>query len=72
MRKTTEDIGTRIAERMRVKGFWKDGRPDIGRFCITYGIIPSYMYRWLKGEMPRADRLIRLAGVLDVTARSGS
>lgn len=62
----TPEIGERIALRMEALGYWKAGRPDVGRFCEDHGFVTSYLYRWLAGETPRGMRLFRLAAALAV------
>ena len=42
------------------------GGPEVGRFCVDYGYLPSYLYRWLRGEVPRAEKLLVLAKQLGV------
>jgi PAS domain S-box-containing protein len=60
-------IGDRIAQRMRVMGFWKDDRPDVARFCRERRYRRQYVYAWLQDRMPGVDNLRRLARDLDVT-----
>lgn len=59
-------IGRRVAERLRVQGFWKDDRPDVRRFCRERGYRPQYVYAWLQDRTPDYDNLRRLAGDFDV------
>lgn len=59
-------IGTRLADRMRTLGYWKDGRPDVGRFCIERRYRPQYVYAWLRDRVPDYDNLRRLSSDLDV------
>ena len=58
----------RLQATLRSKGYWDAGRggPEVGRFCVDYGYLPSYLYRWLRGEVPRAEKLLILARQLDV------
>jgi transcriptional regulator with XRE-family HTH domain len=60
----------RLRETLRAKGYWdpERGAPEVGRFCVDYGYLPSYLYRWLRGEVPRAEKLLILAKQLDVKA----
>lgn len=58
-------IGRRVAERLRSLGFWKDDRPDVGRFCRELGYRPQYVYAWLQGRTPDYDNLKRLSRDLD-------
>jgi transcriptional regulator with XRE-family HTH domain len=60
----------RLRETLRAKGYWdaERGAPEVGRFCVDYGYLPSYLYRWLRGEVPRAEKLLVLAKQLDVKA----
>jgi hypothetical protein len=59
-------IENRIRSRLRALGYWKGGRPDVGRFCVEKGYLPQYLYAWLKGRVPQADNLIRLGADLEV------
>ena len=59
-------LGSRLSDRLRVLGFWKDERPDVGRFCREKGYRPQYVYAWLKDRVPGYDNLRRLATDLDV------
>jgi PAS domain S-box-containing protein len=61
-------IGERIAERLRALGYWKDDRPDVGRFCEERGYRPQYVYAWLKDRVPRYENLGRLSGDLSVSS----
>ena len=63
----TPGLSERVRGRFQELGYWKDGRPDVGRFCEEYGYQSSYVYRWLRGETPRGIRLIRLARDLGVS-----
>lgn len=63
-------FGHRVTERLRALGYWKDGRPDIGRFSTEKGYIPSYVYRWRAGEVPRGVMLFRLAADLGLSAEA--
>jgi hypothetical protein len=58
--------GERVRERFRILGYWKDGKPDVSRFAVERGYIPSYLYRWLAGETPRGESLFRFAADLKV------
>jgi hypothetical protein len=60
-------FGDRVREQLRLLGYWKNGRPDINRFCIEHGYIPSYVYRWAKGEVPRGVALLRFARDLEAS-----
>ncbi len=62
----SRDIGRRIRARLQALGYWKDGRPDVSRFCRENGHLPQYVYAWLKGRVPRGGNLIRLAEQLSV------
>lgn len=64
----TPDFGARVQERLKALGYWKNGRPDVGRFSEERGYIPSYVYRWISGETPRGWRLVKLATDLEVDA----
>jgi len=55
----------RIRARMRELGYWKADRPDVTRFCLEKGYVPSYVYVWLKGSLPVYESLRRLAKDLD-------
>jgi PAS domain S-box-containing protein len=62
-------IGQRIGQRLRVLGYWKNGRPDIGRFARERGYLSQSLYLWLKdAAAPNLDNLRRLAGDLGVSA----
>lgn len=58
-------IGRRVTERLRAQGYWKDDRPDVGRFCRELGYRPQYVYAWLQGRTPDYDNLRRLSRDLD-------
>ena len=59
-------LGHRFSDRLQMLGFWKDGRPDVGRFCREKGYRPQYVYAWLKDRMPAYDNIQRLCTDLDV------
>lgn len=54
-------IGDRIARRLNILGYWKNGRPDVPRFCDERRYRPQYVYAWLKGRQPDYANLKRLA-----------
>jgi hypothetical protein len=54
----------RIRLRLQSLGYWKDGRPDVSRFCREKGYQSQSVYEWLKGRVPRAESLIRLGSDL--------
>jgi hypothetical protein len=56
-----KDFGDRVRERLRALGYVKNGRLDVNGFSVEKGYIPSYVYRWSKGEVPRGQALIRFA-----------
>lgn len=56
-----KDFGERVRERLKALGYVKNGRLDVNGFSVEKGYIPSYVYRWSKGEVPRGQALIRLA-----------
>lgn len=62
-------VGERIAERMRALGFWNErtGHPAVARFCLEKGYMPSYVYRWLKGDCPHGPALVKLARDLETS-----
>src|SRR2546426_326760 len=53
-------VGQRVRQRLRALGYWKDGRPDVGRFCSERDYRPQYLeaifrafpdlYVWLDTE----------------------
>lgn len=53
----------RLGASLRACGYWNAQRQglEIGRFCVENGYLPSYVYRWLRGEVPRAEALLLLA-----------
>jgi PAS domain-containing protein len=59
-------LGRRLSDRLHALGYWKDGRPDVGRFCREKGYRPQYVYAWLKDRMPAYDNVNRLCGDLGV------
>ncbi|HET6372497.1 MAG TPA: hypothetical protein VFG76_04270 [Candidatus Polarisedimenticolia bacterium] len=60
-------VGARIRERLEWRAYWKDGRPDVTRFCRERGYLPSYVYKWLgEGVVPDYDNLLRLSHDLEV------
>ena len=56
----------RIRSRLEALGYWKEGRPDVSRFCREKGYLPQYVYAWLNGRVPVSANLIRLAADLAV------
>jgi hypothetical protein len=54
----------RIRLRLQALGYWKDGRPDVSRFCGEKGYQSQSVHEWLKGRVPRAENLIRLGSDL--------
>jgi hypothetical protein len=61
------EFGERVRGRLKALGYWKDDRPDVGRFSLDRGYIPSYIYRWVAGQVPRGASLLRLAADLGVS-----
>src|SRR5437667_12560287 len=59
-------VGQRVRQRLRALGYWKDGRPDVGRFCGERDYRPQYLYAWLGHRIPTYDNLARLARDLEV------
>lgn len=55
-------FGTRLRERLREMGYWLPERnePDVYRFAADARLSPSAVYRWLKGEVPRAEMFLKL------------
>jgi PAS domain S-box-containing protein len=53
-------LGNRLSEQLRSLGYWKDDRPDVGRFCREKDYRPQYVYAWLKDRMPAYDNVNRL------------
>jgi len=51
----------RLRTLLRHRGYWKDDRPDVGRFCREKGYLPQSVYSWLRGVEPRHEALRRLA-----------
>lgn len=66
--KANAKFSERLRDTLRRKGYWDADRaaPEVGRFCVDYGYLPSYLYRWLRGEVPRAEKLLILARQLQV------
>ena len=56
-----KDFGERVRDRLRALGYVKNGRLDVNGFSVEKGYIPSYVYRWAKGEVPRGPALLRFA-----------
>jgi hypothetical protein len=58
----------RLAGKLKELGYWDPTtqKPQVSRFCLENPYLPSYVYRWLKGEVPRAEALLTLAKRLDV------
>lgn len=54
-------IGQRVKERLKALGYWKDGRPEVGRFCDDRGYRPQYLYAWFRDRIPSYENLVRLA-----------
>lgn len=65
-----EGTGKIVAARMKTLGYWKKGQPQVSRFSEERGFVPSYVYRWLRGETPRGERLFRLAEALETDPKS--
>ncbi len=59
--------GIRIAERLEILGYWRNGKPDVRRFCHDRGYLPQYIYGWLKGRVPSSRNLEKLARDLQTT-----
>src|SRR5207249_10385799 len=59
-------VGQRVRQRLRALGYWKDGRPDVGRFCSERDYRPQYLYAWLGERIPTPDTLARPARALAV------
>jgi transcriptional regulator with XRE-family HTH domain len=60
-------IGDRLRERLQAVGYWRDGRPEVGRFCVERGYLTTYLYRWLSGATPDHENIYRLARDLGVS-----
>ena len=56
-----KDFGDRVRDRLKALGYVKNGRLDINGFSLDHGYIPSYVYRWSKGQVPRGQALIRFS-----------
>ena len=54
-------VGQRVKERLKALGYWKDGRPQVGRFCDDRGYRPQYLYAWFRDRIPSYENLVRLA-----------
>ena len=54
-------IGQRVKERLKALGYWKDSRPEVGRFCDDRGYRPQYLYAWFRDRIPSYENLVRLA-----------
>src|SRR5256714_1223821 len=48
-------VGRRIRQRLKATGYWKDGRPDIARFCTDKDYRSQYLYAWLGDRVPGPD-----------------
>ena len=59
-------IGQRVKERLKALGYWKDGRPEVGRFSDDRGYRPQYLYAWFRDRVPGYENLVRLARDLGV------
>lgn len=59
-------VGKRIRQRLKALGYWKDGRPDVGRFCGEKAYRPQYLYAWLADRIPTYDNLARLGRDLEM------
>jgi len=65
----TLGIGQRLVQRLRVLGYWKNGRPDVSRFARERAYLSQSLYLWLKdAAAPSLDNLRRLARDLGVSA----
>lgn len=45
-------LGGWIKERLKALRYWKNGKPDISRFCRERGYDARSFYPWLKGRVP--------------------
>src|SRR5256714_1208766 len=61
-------VGRRIRQRLKATGYWRDGRPDIARFCADKNYRSQYLYAWLGDRVPAYENLVRLARDLEVPA----
>lgn len=64
--RTSREIGKRIESRLEAFGYWKNGRPDVSRFCREKGYLSQYVYSWLNGRVPQSENLIRLGADLEL------
>jgi hypothetical protein len=66
--KSNAVFAKRLAGKLKELGYWDPtaNKPQVSRFCLENPYLPSYVYRWLKGEVPRAEALLTLAKRLDV------
>jgi hypothetical protein len=64
--KRVNGISKRIRGRLHDLGYWKDGRPDVYRFCLENRYLPQSLYAWLKDRIPTPETLIRLGMDLGV------
>ncbi len=60
-------IGDRLKHRLKLIGYWKNGRPDVARFCHEKGYRPQYLYAWLKNRLPGPENLDNLSRDLEVS-----
>jgi len=61
-----QGIEGRIRVRLQALAYWREGRPDVARFCREKGYLTQYVYGWLKGRVPMAANLFRLGADLGV------
>src|SRR5438132_2420523 len=59
-------VGQRLRQRLKAFGYWKNGRPEVSRFCSERDYRPQYLYAWLGDRIPTYDNLARLARDLEV------
>ena len=62
-----QGFGDRVHKQLIGLGYVKRDKPDVSRFCRERDYRPQYVYAWLKGRLPRAGYLERLAGDLQVS-----
>jgi hypothetical protein len=59
-------FASRVKERLRALGYWRNGKEDVRRFCKDHGWDPAIFYPFLKTRVP-GKHLAKLARDLKTT-----
>lgn len=64
-----QGLASRLRDRLKALGYWRDGKLEVARFCADFKYDPRSFYPWIRKENPRypAGSLDRLVADLQTT-----